>query len=577
VKPSQLLRVVIALATLLSLPALLPRLRAEHPGPVVLVVDGLNVEEEARAANLPFEEQLAKYKALGVAGVAIYERGLLSLAEQGVARLSSGSELELLYPQAGFKSGWFYFSGPDWLTEQIQRNWTVPIESLRVGGLTWYGVPLNPSGFPAGYDPALLERLKAEGYYIVYRPYNHPYRSYPPEAIPPQTDAIVFAGVDVPGNPKKLEEAKAMLGGRPIAWIEGSPQEGFSRLAASLPVLRLFSIRPEWQAKLKADEVADKFVLAARERGHQLLYIRPFQDFADTQEFIARLKGGLENARIALGTPAPRDFDLSPLRYAALVGVLAGLGLLALGYPRPFGPILALGLLLFALAYVQGDFGALLAALVFPALGFLEPRRGMALWLTAAIYSLVGVVFLVALGSDPQSVLGLTPFKGVSLTLLVPPLLVGLSYLPQDYKGALSRLWAYPIKLGEVVVALVGLALLALALLRRGNDAAGALVPDWELQLRAILQDVMVRPRFKEIFAHALAPVALLLPWPAWMRNGLLLLVVVGMGSILNTFSHFHTPLSISLFRVLNGMVIGLILGFALVWVVRRVWQWWSR
>jgi hypothetical protein len=573
----RLLRIVIALAALLSLPALLPRVQAEHPGPVVLVVDGLDVEEEARAANIPFEEQLAKYKALGVAGVAIYERGLGSLAEQGVVMLKNGGELGLLYPQAGFKSGWFYFSAPDWLTQQIRRNWTIPLQSLKAGGLTWYGAPLNVSGFPAGYDPALLERLKAEGYFVVYRPYNHPYRTYLPQAIPPQADAIVFAGVDVLGNPKKLAEAQAMLGGRPIAWIEGTPQEGFSRLAASLPVLRLFSIRPEWQAKLKPDEVADKFVLAARERGHQLLYIRPFQDFADTQEFVARLKGGLENARIAFGTPAPRDFELSPLRYAALVGVLAGLGLLALGYPRPLGPIIALGLLLFALVYVRGDFGALLAALVFPALGFLEPRRGMAVWLAAAVYSLVGVVFLTALGSDPQSMLGLTPFKGVSLTLLVPPLLVGLSYLPQDWKGAITRLWGYPIKLGEVAVALVGLALLALALLRRGNDAAGALVPDWELQLRAILQDAMVRPRFKEIFAHAVAPLALLLPWPLWLRNGLLLLVAVGMGSILNTFSHFHTPLTISLFRVLNGMIIGLILGFVLVWVVRRVWQWWSR
>ncbi|RIH81649.1 hypothetical protein Mterra_03040 [Calidithermus terrae] len=575
--PQGVLRAVIALAALLSLPALLPRLQAERPGPVVLVVDGPDVNEEARAANIPFEEQLAKYKALGVAGVAIYERGLSGWAEQGVARYYSGADLNLRYPQAGFREGWYYFSGPDWLIAQIRRNWTIRLQTLEFAGTTWYGAPVNVGGFPTGYDPALLERLKAEGYYIVYRPYNHPYRTYAPEAIPPQADALVFAGVDVPGNPKKLGEARAMVAGRPVGWIEGTPQEGFSRLTAASPVLRLFSIRPEWQAKLKPGEVADKFVLAARERGHQILYVRPFQDFEDTREFIGRLQDGLENARVGFGNPAPRDFDLSPLRYAALVGVLAGLGLLAFGYPRPFGPVIALGLLLFALAYVRSDFGALLAALVFPALGFLERRRGMAAWAAAAVYSLVGVVFLVALGSDPQSVLGLTPFKGVSLTLLVPPLLVGLSYLPQDWKGALTRLWGYPIKLGEVAVAFVGLAVLALAVLRRGNDAAGALVPDWELQLRAVLQDAMVRPRFKEIFAHAVAPVALLLPWPAWLRNGLLLLVVVGMGSILNTFSHFHTPLTISLFRVLNGMVIGLILGFALVWVVRRVWQWWSR
>jgi len=126
-----------------------------------------------------------------------------------------------------------------------------------------------------------------------------------------------------------------------------------------------------------------------------------------------------------------------------------------------------------------------------------------------------------------------------------------------------------------VSLVLFGLALIALAVLRRGNDAAGAIVPEWELQLRAWLQDAMVRPRFKEIFAHALAPVALLIPWPTWIKNGMLMLIAVGIASILNTFSHYHTPLAISLFRVLNGILVGLILGGLGLIVVRRLRKWW--
>ena len=158
---------------------------------------------------------------------------------------------------------------------------------------------------------------------------------------------------------------------------------------------------------------------------------------------------------------------------------------------------------------------------------------------------------------------------------MVPPLLVALSFIPRDFKQAINNLWLYPLKLGEVAVALLGLAIVALAVLRRGNDAAPSIVPDWELQLRTLLQDGMVRPRFKEIFAHALAPVALLLPWPIWLKNALILLVSVGIASILNTFSHYHTPLSISFFRVLNGMVIGLIVGLIAVWGIRRLRKWW--
>lgn len=85
----------------------------------------------------------------------------------------------------------------------------------------------------------------------------------------------------------------------------------------------------------------------------------------------------------------------------------------------------------------------------------------------------------------------------------------------------------------------------------------------------------MVRPRFKEIFAHALAPVALLIPWPTWIKNGMLMLIAVGIASILNTFSHYHTPLAISLFRVLNGILVGLILGGLGLIVVRRLRKWW--
>jgi hypothetical protein len=168
---------------------------------------------------------------------------------------------------------------------------------------------------------------------------------------------------------------------------------------------------------------------------------------------------------------------------------------------------------------------------------------------------------------------GLTPFKGVSLTLLVPPLLVAYSFLEKDFKRALTQLFQHPLRLGEVALAGLALFLLALALLRRGNDAP--LVPDLELKLRSLLQDIMVRPRFKEVFGHALFPLALLLPWPRFVQNGLLFLAALGVASILNTFSHFHTPLTISFFRVVNGAILGLLLGLVGVILVRRLRAWW--
>ncbi|GEM84478.1 DUF5693 family protein [Meiothermus hypogaeus] len=573
-----LLRLAVLLSVVLSLPALLPRMQAERPGPVVLIMDGEEVADQARFTGKTFLQVIREYQALGVQGVALYEQSVRNWVSRGLLTYHPSNTLQLLYPNAQIKPGWFYLTGPVSLLEAMVARWNIPTERVLIGTQTWLATPVNVDFFPAGYDLALARELKAQGFYLVARPFDHPYRKYDVELVPPEADAVVFAGLDVLGYKDNLEVVAAGLQGKPMAWIEGTPQRGFAQLSQTLPVKRLFSIRPEWQDKLTPAETADKFVLAARERGHQLLYLRPYKQPSDTEAFLTILRRDLERSSIPIGTPTARDFSPSPLRFVALVGILAGLALLAVGLPQPWGIPVAVLLTLFALGVARGDAGPLLAAMVFPALGFLERHLpGLRLWLAAVLYSLAGVVFLAALGSTPQSVLGLEPFRGVSLTLVVPPLLVALSFLPAAYKPALNALYNHPLKLGEVAVALLGLAVVGLAVLRRGNDAAPSIVPEWELQLRAFLQDVMVRPRFKEIFAHALAPVALLLPWPTWLKNVLLVLVAVGMGSILNTFSHYHTPLSISFFRVLNGLLIGLAVGLVGVWVIRRVREWWFK
>jgi len=573
-----LLRIAVLLSALLSLPALFPRMQVERPGPVVLIMDGEEVMEQARFTGKTFLQLMQEYRALGVQGVALYEQPVRNWVSRGLLTYHPANTLQLLYPNAQIRPGWFYLTGPADLLNKMVVRWNIPIERVRIGSQTWLATPVNVDFFPAGYDLALARELKAQGFYIVARPLDHPYRKYEVELVPPETDAVVFTGLDVLGYQEHLEVVASGLQGKPIAWIEGTPQRGFAQLAQTLPVKRLFSLRPEWQDKLTPAETADKFVLAARERGHQLLYLRPYKRSGNTEQFLATLQRDLERSRIPIGAPTTRDFDPSPLRFVALVGVLAGLVLLVVGLPQPLGIPVALLLVLLALGAARADAAPLLAAMVFPALGFLERHlQGLRVWLAALLYALAGVVFLAALGSTSQSVLGLSPFRGVSLTLLVPPLLVALSFLPTNYKPALNLLYNHPVKLGEVAIALVGLLVVALAVLRRGNEVAPTIVPEWELQLRAFLQDVMVRPRFKEIFAHALAPIALLLPWPAWIRNTLLVLVALGMGSILNTFAHYHTPLSISFFRVLNGIWIGVALGLLGVWFLGRLRQWWLK
>jgi ABC-type nitrate/sulfonate/bicarbonate transport system permease component len=74
-----------------------------------------------------------------------------------------------------------------------------------------------------------------------------------------------------------------------------------------------------------------------------------------------------------------------------------------------------------------------------------------------------------------------------------------------------------------------------------------------------------VRPRFKELLGHPLAVLGLTgSAWPAWIRGGLLTGGVIAQASILNSFSHYHTPVLISLQRTLIALALGLVIGLVL-------------
>ena len=114
---------------------------------------------------------------------------------------------------------------------------------------------------------------------------------------------------------------------------------------------------------------------------------------------------------------------------------------------------------------------------------------------------------------------------------------------------------AYQLLAGIAIVALG-----ALMLVRSGNESDISPSP-FELTLRHALTHVLsVRPRFKEFLIGF--PCMMLLPALlaahrraiGWL---LALGIGVGVGDVIDTFSHLHTPLEISLLRVVNGLVIG--------------------
>ncbi|MBZ9713311.1 DUF5693 family protein [Deinococcus multiflagellatus] len=552
-----------------------------------LVMDYPAVAAQARRFGLDPEALLSRYQKLGVNGVGLYEDVIGNLVQRGEVILKTGADLLADIPGAPVKAQNVYLrSVVPGAAEALPARYTIPTRTVQFGGQTWVEWPTDPTFLPTGPNRELLSRLQARGLTVVYRPYaDDALRD--PGADWPDVPFVLFNGEEVIGarTPELLAKINERLGKRIPALIEATPQRGLDTLVATHGAARTFSVNLAWQNRLDPLTLASKYNLAARERSMRLLYLRPYPTINETEALLTRTTQLLQASGVRVTQPVIAPFEEnSLLRALSLLGPLAALLLLGLSLPLPRLGLLAAGgtaALAFALNKLDPFAGtALIAAVTFPALGLVLRRHRVTDWFLATGLSLAGVLFVSALGANKDSVLGLEPFRGVGLTLLLPLVLVALSFLPrQDLRQTARDIYNAPIKLGDVVVMGLGLAVFALVFLRRGN-ATGASVSDTEAKLRQDLQDSLVRPRFKELAGHPLALVGLSGVLPGYFSALLILGGVVGQASILNTFSHFHTPLLISAQRCFLGLGAGLIAGLVAIWAVKaalRLWQTWGQ
>lgn len=550
-----------------------------------LVMDYPALVTQARRYGLEPQALLDRYKALGVNGVALYEDTIASLEQRGDVYLKNGSDLAAENPGQGVKTNAVYMRAANMnVAESLRTRYTIPTRDVTIAGQAWIEWPTDPRYLPAGPDEALVENFKKQNLVLVYRPYND-------EAIRvadvgrdwPDVPFIAFTGDEVIGarTPDLLAQVDKALGNRLPAIIEGNIQKGLDTLVETHGGARLFAVAPSWQNTLNPLDVASKFNLAARERGQRLLYLRPYPTINETETMLGRVQSLLKGSGVQVTMPQVGFYSPSPvLRALSMIGPVVALLLLGLSFPLRrlgVGAALVVLLLVFGINGTQVFGGAALAAAVaFPALGLVMRRSKVTDWFIATGLSLVGVVFVSALGASRESTLGLEPFKGVGLTLLLPLVLLVLSFLPrQDIRKTLADIYAAPIKLGDIAVMGVGLALLALVYERRGN-ATGGSASAFESSLRRDIQDSIVRPRFKEIAAHPLAILGLSGQLPGYFSALMLLAGLIGQASILNTFSHFHTPFLISAQRCFIGLGVGLLAGLVIVELVKlglRLWR----
>lgn len=487
-----------------------------------------------------------------------------------------------------------------------------------------------------GLDPEAAREVSEAGLRIVARLRNYPgvtphKISFFFNRIPykESISLMIFEGMEVLGYPDYLSDVRdlMLLNSMDFGQVEFASQTGDSRFARLMGsrVIRVHSITEREMEKIPFDKAVERFTRAARERNMRVMYIRPFPaEIGDAGaidknlSYIQAIREGLEESGFSIGQ-ARSSKEYTPSRYLI---VIVGIGILASAFILldtlfSFPPVIELGLfglgiILYSVLLSTGyailvrQLAALGGAIVFPMLAVsalyskslwkghtaegVHLKDAILLWLEASAISIVGGLLVAGTLSSGTFMLSLDKFIGVKAAHAIPIALgavVCWRYLAgweqlEDESGhgvpaSIGDLLMSPMRIWHVlalaVVALGGL----VYILRTGNFYLGLPIPQFDEGMRRFLEDLLVfRPRTKEfLIGHPALLFAAALALSGYFRLSLPLVLVgcIGQISMVNTFSHIHTPIMATLQRTFYGLMLGGIIGI----VISAVFIYFSR
>ncbi|MBU0501899.1 MAG: hypothetical protein KJ811_01470, partial [Candidatus Margulisbacteria bacterium] len=424
-------------------------------------------------------------------------------------------------------------------------------------------------------------------------------------------ETIIFDGEEILGYPADLEQVSAAMKKNKISYgyIEIVKQEGDSRLKKLMArdVVRVHSVPQKELKKISQGEAVKRFVRAAKERGVSLIYLRPFQPaqcggppIVYNLEYFTLVKESLEKSGFIIGQ-SEKVYPLMVAPWQLLLlaaGVLTG-ALLLLGYFLALPLALTYLLLLLSMVgtYFMINAGyitlvqkslALLTTITFPTLAVISNLSKKAkvifsifdpitIILNIVGETMIGLFLLLGILADYRFMLGVETFAGVKFALLLPMVLVAVYFLLKSVRGNLidhiKLIMAAKVSAAIVVSSLVFLGALFVLLARSGNFVLP--VPAIEKYFREFLETAMfIRPRTKEFLigypALFIAAISFLRGRTQWLW----LLAAAGTIapiSMINSFSHIHTPIMVSIARSINGLILGVIFGLIIGLLVDRL------
>lgn len=656
---SKILWIVVAIGLVASAPLIAGRVEMEQSSKQVEFVfdyrDLIEISTFKAEPQAFIKEQLLEMKEAGITGLAIYESTLSELEISGSIKLFSAEDAVLLNGDEDLqKSNYTYLLFSD---EQA----AAALEPVIREGFSLYDIEIMPWSYnskkglaiavgvqeatviPLDPDPVELAMLQDYGFRLSVRLSDaRPYDQARMDALFGRLTAsgvgsIIYAGSAVTGfaeDPNKLAltgmaelikkyKLEVAIIDLPLA----RQQKGLSKLAflSDFQAIRLHSILEE-EATKDAVVLADRFVLAVKDRNFRMIYLNARMKVDKEQGTVSvpllnvytSLNdpefGAIERIKdlgYSIGQPEPFKQQATS-SWDKLLKALVCMGAVALitrlsrfFFPRLTLLVLLLGLGFTALLYMLNSTLTVQALVLFAAVSaptvaviqaiMSAERRtnslvtfswSLGIFLRTIGLSLIGAVYMVALLNHISYILVLNQFRGVSVLHILPIMLVALYVIffhrtssLWEAVGRAKHLLGLNIRVFWVVLAGFAGIVLLYYMSRTGNQGS---VSPYERMFRSLLEDTLgARPRTKELITHPFIIMGLYL-FVRYRQNGILALFVIGtMGqlSVVDTFAHLHTPLDISILRVIYGVIISsfIALVYVAVWeLLVRGWRRWQ-
>ncbi|HZJ85430.1 MAG TPA: DUF5693 family protein [Syntrophomonadaceae bacterium] len=482
-----------------------------------------------------------------------------------------------------------------------------------------------PQDVLIGFDTRLMDSLKEKGFEIILSPGNSTGSNL--QYIDDYAQLIEDYGIkylvingEVSGYPDNLDRMEELVQKYDliVGLIEMPVQLGFLEQKGltqlientDYPVNRVYSSRNDEYLK-QVDERYYRWVRGVVDRGIRIVHVVPFQNaklnysenLEDTIEVIGRFHETIQAKGYQINAPLN---SLSAEKPGRLHQLMVGLSLLFaftlyLAYlfkinRRMIFALLGLGGIgLIGLSLGLGsDFSklyALGAAVLYPILSslllliYLRDNEAHSLF-RQILTSLAIILGINALGmytivtslADIRFIMNIEYFRGVKLAFLIPLLMFIINYFAvfSGEAGLVNYLDEnLRKKPNYFILILLGMGLLAMYYyIGRSGHTAGVGVSAYELRLREVLESIFVaRPRFKEILIGY--PSLLMMVYLYRKYRAELITLIFGLGvmmgsiSMVNSFAHVFTAVTISINRTIAGLITGVIIALlALVGVI---------